>query len=56
MPHKIKVMITPLIEMVELPNFGHMTTSTIKAESRDKILLMMSRTENYEVTMCKCVI
>ena len=28
-PCKIEVMITSLIEMLELPNFGHMTTSTI---------------------------
>ena len=26
-PYKIKVMITSLIEMLELPNFGHMTKS-----------------------------
>ena len=28
-PYKIDVMITSLIEMLELPNLGHMTTSTI---------------------------
>ena len=28
-PYKIEVMITSPIEMLELPNFGHMTTSTI---------------------------
>ena len=28
-PYKLEVMITSLIEMLELPNFGHMTTSTI---------------------------
>ena len=28
-PHKIEVMITFLIEMLELPNFGHMTTCII---------------------------
>ena len=28
-PYKIKVMITSLIEMLELPNFSHMTASTI---------------------------
>ena len=38
-------MITSLIEMLELPNFGHMTTSIIYYESLDKILLMMSWTE-----------
>ena len=29
-------MITSLIEMPELLNFGHMTTSTIQFESRDQ--------------------
>ena len=38
-------MITSLIEMLELPNLGHMTTSTINLESREKILLMTSLTE-----------
>ena len=28
-PYKIEVMIIYLIEMLELPNFGHMTKSTI---------------------------
>ena len=28
-PYKVEVMITFLIEMLQLPNFGHMTTSTI---------------------------
>ena len=28
-PYKTEVMITSLIELLELPNFGHMTTSTI---------------------------
>ena len=28
-PYKIEIMITSLIEMLELPNVGHMTTSTI---------------------------
>ena len=44
-PYKIKVMITSLIEMVELQNFGPMSTSTISSESRDKILLMTSWTD-----------
>ena len=35
-------MVTSFIEMLELPNFGHMNTSTIKFESRDKIFLLMS--------------
>ena len=38
-------MITSLIEMLEFPNFGHMTTSTILSKSRDKILLVVSWTE-----------
>ena len=28
-PYKIGVVITSLIEMLQLPNFGHITTSTI---------------------------
>ena len=28
-PYKVEVMITFLIEMLQLPNFGHMTTSII---------------------------
>ena len=28
-PYKIEVVITSLIQMLELPNFGHMNTSTI---------------------------
>ena len=28
-PYKIEVMTTSTIEMLELPNFGHMTTSTM---------------------------
>ena len=35
-PYKIEVMITSLIEMLELPNFGHMTISTMLLESRKK--------------------
>ena len=33
-------MITSLIEMLELPNFGHMTTSAVSLKSRDGIFLM----------------
>ena len=33
-------MITSLIDMLELSNFGHMITSTAQLESRDKILFM----------------
>ena len=28
-PYKIEFMITSLIEIIDLPNFGHMTASTI---------------------------
>ena len=31
-------MITPQIEMQELPSIGHMTSSTIECEPRDRIL------------------
>ena len=34
-------MITYLIEILQLPTFGHMTTSTVLFTSRDKVLLMM---------------
>ena len=37
-PLKFKVMITFLIQMLELPNFGHMTTSIVQFESCDKFL------------------
>ena len=38
-------MITSVIEMLELPNFGHMTTSTIQFGPRDKILFMTTWTD-----------
>ena len=38
-------MITPLIEMLELSNVGHLAISTIEIESRNKILLVTSWTE-----------
>ena len=38
-------MITSLLDTLELPNFGHMTTFTIWFESSDKILLITSWTE-----------
>ena len=38
-------MITSLIEMLELPKFGYMITSTVQFESRDKIFLITSWTE-----------
>ena len=39
-PYKIKVMITSLIVVLDLPNFGHMSTFTKWFESRHKILLV----------------
>ena len=36
-------MITSLTEMLQLPNFGHVTSSTISFELRDRILLLMSK-------------
>ena len=44
-PYKVEVVITSLIEMLELPNFGHMITTAIKLDSPDKILLVTSSTE-----------
>ena len=38
-------MITSLFERPELPNFCHMTASTISSESRDTVLLVTSWTE-----------
>ena len=38
-------MITSLTEKLKLPNFGHMTTSAMQFEPRDKILLVTSLTE-----------
>ena len=38
-------MITSLIDMLDLINFGHMTTSTMKFESFDKTLLVTSWAE-----------
>ena len=40
-PYKIEVMITSLIEMLELPNFGHATTLAVWFESHDKIWLTL---------------
>ena len=39
---------TSVIEMLELPNFGHMNTSTIQFESHDKIFQNAVNT-NYDV-------
>ena len=38
-------MITSLIELLELPNVGHMNTSAILFDAPTKILLVMSWTE-----------
>ena len=43
--YKIQVIITFLIETLELPNFSHMTTSTIWFDSRDNISLVTSYTQ-----------
>ena len=42
-------MITFLIEMLQLPNFGHMTTSTIQFESRDENFVGDVMDRNYDV-------
>ena len=42
-------MITSLIEMLELSNFGHMITSTIQCESRDKFFFGDAMYKNYDV-------
>ena len=38
-------MITSVIKMLKLPNFGHMIMYTIQFESHYKILLVTTRTE-----------
>ena len=43
--YKLEVMINSLIEMLELPNFSQVTTSTIWFKSGDKVLLVTSFTE-----------
>ena len=35
--------------MLGLPNFGYITISAIQLVSRDKLLLVTSRTRNYDV-------
>ena len=44
-------MITTLKEILELPNFNQMTTSTIQFESHDKVLLVTSWTEIMSSTL-----
>ena len=43
-----KVMISSLIEILGLLNFGHMNTAATELELREKILLMTSWTENMK--------
>ena len=40
---KVIFLVTSLIEMLELPKFGHMTTSTIEFKSPDKKFLVTSQ-------------
>ena len=42
--YKIEVVRISFIEMLDLPNFGLMNTSTVLLESHDKILLVTSLT------------
>ena len=44
----IKIVII-LTEMLEIPNFGHMTTSTIEFESRNKIFVVDGMGRKYDV-------
>ena len=44
-PQKTEVLRILPIEMLELPNFGHMTTFKMQFESYDIVLLMMQLTE-----------
>ena len=46
--YKIEVMITSLIEMLELTNFGHMTTSTIQFDSPDNFFCWRND-RNYDI-------
>ena len=53
-PYKTEVMITPVLEMLKLPKFGHILTSTITFESRDQTLLealmTLKRLNELEIT------
>ena len=53
--YKTEVVITSLIEMLELPNFGHMIASTIWLDSPKKILLVTSWTEVMMSLWCQNV-
>ena len=53
-PYKIEVMRTFLIELLKLPNFRHMTTSTISFQSRDKIFFhVMARNYDFIASISK---
>ena len=43
-------MLTFLIETLELPNFGHMTKSTIQLGKGDEIFIVNVMDKNYDVT------
>ena len=48
-PYKIEIIISTLLQMLELPNCGHITTSTTQFESRLKIFVDDLREINYGV-------
>ena len=48
-PYKIEGVITSLIEMLELPNFGHMITSTIRLDSSKKKIVGDVMDRSYDV-------
>ena len=48
--NKNEVMITFLIDVLQLPNFGHMITSVLKFESSDKFLFMTLYTKIDVIT------
>ena len=50
-PYKIEVLITFLIEMLELPSFGHMITSTISLDSPKKIFIGDGMDKSYDIIM-----
>ena len=43
-------MITFFTEMLELPNFGHMTASTIRFESNEKVSFLLISSNKKEKT------
>ena len=42
-------MVTSFIEMLDLPYFGHITTSTIQFESRNKNFFSGVTDKNYDI-------